>query len=333
MKTSLSFDDVLLVPKKFSGKSRKKIDISTKLKSLELSIPIIAANMPSVCETEMAIAIGELGGLGIIHRMQSVEEQASMVYETSLHDILVGGAIGIGNDWKQRTKRLLKCGANVICLDVAHGHQDEVLRIVSQFKKLYPSTPLIVGNFAVAEGGLEAEEAGGDICKFGVGGGSMCSTRIQTGCGVPTWQSIQDAFECGVDCIIADGGIRNSGDIVKSLAAGANAVMLGSLLAGTYESPGEVIKGTDGKKYKIYRGAASFGAKKEFFGEAEYVEGEETLVPYKGAVSKIIKSLCEGIRSGLSYCGAHDISQLQDTAEFTQITVAGAKESKPHGLL
>ena len=346
MKTALSFDDVLLVPRRFTGDSRKDIDIGTKIGKIRLQIPLIAANMPSVCETDMALTMGQMGGLGIIHRMQPVVNQGDMVFRAKEalricegFDLPVGAAIGIGDDWKERATHLLDSGADIICLDVAHGHSDRVITIIRKFKEEWPDVPLIAGNIATGTAASDLSFAGANVLKVGVGGGSVCTTRIKTGCGVPTLQSVMDCSEYlkqvenyGVT-IIADGGIKNSGDVCKSLAAGADAVMIGSLLAGTDEAPGEVIKGTDGNKYKIYRGAASFGAKKEFFGKAEYVEGEETLVPYRGPAHKVITKLCDGIRSGFSYCGVNSTTSMQYQSEFIQITGAGMKESKPHGLL
>jgi IMP dehydrogenase len=331
---ALSFDDVLLQPQKSSGISRKLVSLETNIGSIFLKIPIIAANMPSVCETDMAVSLGKLGGLGIIHRMQSIESESCMVYEakTKLGGRgYVGAAIGIGEDWLVRANELIKSGVDIICLDVAHGYQDSVCEIHEEFLEKFPECPLIVGNIATAE----AAQAFSDnaILKVGIGGGSVCTTRIKTGCGVPTFQSVIDVASSKKCDIVADGGIKTSGDIVKSIAAGAKVVMLGNLLAGTDEAPGEIIKGIDGNKYKIYRGAASFGAKREFFGQAEYIEGEETLIPYRGPVEKVILKLCEGIRSGLSYCGSVSLNELQEKSRFIRITSAGYKESIAHGLL
>ena len=335
---ALSFDDVLLKPQYFSGTSRSEIDIGFYLKDFYFQIPIIAANMPSVCGADMAIAMARMGGLGIIHRMQSIKDQAADVeFTKSTLNLMEGysppvaAAVGIGEDWKQRVGFLMDARVDILCIDVAHGAQSKVLQVVSEFRKNYPNFPLIAGNIASLNGvsGLNVS-----ALKVGVGGGSVCTTRIKTGCGVPTFQSILDC--CNTEFprfLIADGGMKNSGDIVKALAAGANAVMLGSLLAGTDEAPGEVIKGTDGKKYKIYRGAASYGAKKKFFGKAEYIEGEETLVPYRGSVIDVVSKLCEGIRSGLSYCGSRNLKQLRENAKFVRISPAGYRESKAHGLL
>lgn len=351
---SLSFDDVLLSPKFFNGESRSQIDISTKIDKLELKIPIIAANMPSVCETDMAVKMGEMGGLGIIHRMQSIESQAEMVSEaknkiasSGIDTVNVGAAIGIGSDWEERAKTLIDAGANLICIDVAHGAQKNVLEVSKKFNIAFSNITLMVGNFANPESTVDILPFANSI-KVGVGGGSLCSTRTQTGCGSPTLQSVIDFTRypkhsdkglyppplmlCKDKFLIADGGIKTSGDIVKSLAAGACAVMLGSLLAGTAEAPGDVIKGPDGERYKIYRGSASYAAKKKHFGKADYIEGEETLVSYKGRVEKVVNRLCDGVRSGLSYCGSANLSELKKNAEFIRISQAGFRESKPHGL-
>lgn len=330
--TALSFDDVLLVPKKFDGNSRDKVDISTEIGGLKLDIPIISSNMPGVTGTEMAIAIAEAGGLGILHRMDSEENQINMLVEAKKRTQgLVGCSIGINDGWKETTKAFLDKGADVICIDVAHGHQSSVFNVVGQFKKIY-KVPLIVGNFATVDALEELSLYGDIIYKIGIGGGSVCSTRIQTGCGIPSLQTVLDCANGTRYNCIADGGIKTSGDAVKSLAAGARAVMLGSMLAGTEEAPGEPIKGKDGKLYKIYRGNASYGSKKNYFGKAEYIEGAETLVEYKGPVDKVLKNICQGIKSGLSYCGAMNLEGLRNNAEFVKITSSGYKESVPHGL-
>lgn len=341
MRTVFSFDDVLLVPGLNDIESRSDVDMDTIVAGVDLTLPIIAANMPSVCESEMANAIGAAGGLGIIHRMQGIGSQADQVVKST--HFSVGAAIGIGEDWRERAEILLGSGASIICLDVAHGHQERVQDVALEFLARY-NAPLIIGNIATASAAafFDAEIPEHDQCrvalKVGVGGGSVCTTRIKTGFGMPTLQSVMDVAEAldAADSdisIIADGGIKTSGDIVKALAAGADAVMLGSLLAGTREAPGDVIKDDKtGLKYKVYRGAASYGAKQSHFGEAEYIEGAERLVPYKGSVEKVLTSLEEGIRSGLTYCGVDNLADLREEAEFVHITQAGFKESMPHGI-
>jgi IMP dehydrogenase len=331
---ALSFDDVLLVPKRFDGGSRNNIDISTTIGNLKLEIPIISSNMPGVTGPEMASAMANAGGLGIIHRMDSLENQCKMIRTAKANSNkgAIGASIG-SDDWERTANSLLSSGADIICIDVAHGHQSSIAKTAKEFRWKYSDVPLIVGNFATKQSLDEFWNFGDFIYKIGIGGGSVCSTRIQTGCGIPTLQTVLDcANDTDHECI-ADGGIKTSGDIVKSLAAGAKAVMLGSLLAGTDEAPGEPIKGKDGKLYKIYRGNASYGSKKNYFGKAEYIEGAETLVEYKGPVEKVLKNICQGIKSGLSYCGAMNIKELQTKAEFVKITSSGFKESVPHGLL
>jgi len=342
MKTALSFDDVLLVPGYNDITSRSDVSLATDVAGVHLHLPIIAANMPSVCGYYMADALGAAGGMGIIHRMQPVVDQCNEVASNAMFQ--TGAAIGIGEDWKVRAESLYGAMARIICLDVAHGHQDRVLDVALEFLDTFPAMPLIIGNIATAAAATHFAEEISPLdhlrvaLKVGVGGGSVCTTRIKTGFGVPTLQSVIEVHEAliaaGSDIsIIADGGIKSSGDIVKALAAGADAVMLGSLLAGTKEAPGDIIKDDKtGLKYKVYRGAASYGAKAAHFGEAEYVEGAERLVPYKGRVIKTLNSLSDGIKSGLTYCGVDNLTDLTEDAEFIRITEAGFKESLPHGI-
>jgi IMP dehydrogenase len=273
--------------------------------------------------------------------MQSIESQCKQVLLNATN--YVGAAIGVGDDWKERASSLYESCVNIICLDVAHGHQSKVIDVALEFLDTF-NCSLIIGNIATGyaathfDNEISEKDQHRVALKVGVGGGSLCTTRITTGFGIPTLQSIMDVREVldqsGSEMsIIADGGIRNSGDIVKALAAGADAVMLGSLLAGTRESPGPVIKDDKtGLKYKVYRGAASYGAKKDWFGNSDYVEGAERLVPYKGRVKKTINSLTDGVKSGLTYCGVTSIQDLRDEVEFIRVTEAGIKESLPHGL-
>jgi IMP dehydrogenase len=342
MKLALSFDDVLLVPGYNEVPSRSDVSLHTIVAGLPFHIPIIAANMPSVCEYAMAEVMGYVGGLGIIHRMQSIEAQCLQVNQNVMFN--TGAAIGIGEDWKDRASCLIDNMVNIICLDVAHGHQKKVLDVALEFLDTFDCS-LIIGNIATsyAASHFDKEISEADqhrvALKVGVGGGSVCTTRINTGFGVPTLQSIMDVRKTLDETdsemsIIADGGIRSSGDIVKAIAAGADAVMLGSLLAGTEEAPGPVLKDDKTRlKYKVYRGAASYGAKKDYFDSIEYVEGAERLIPYKGSVEDVIASLTQGIRSGMTYCGVDNLHDLQEEAEFITITVAGLKESMPHGIL
>jgi IMP dehydrogenase len=289
--------------------------------------------MSSVMGREMLLALNELGCMGIMHRFCDVDDQLKAVSGLSIRAASIEGTY---SGW-DRAVSLVKQDIDVLCVDVAHASNQITLDLVTELQVLTKphKTELIIGNFATFPNIIPFCNEGPLIFKFGIGSGSMCSTRIVTGCGIPTLQSIFDI--CAVDFdssqfTIADGGFKNSGDIVKALAAGANAVMIGSLLAGTDEAPGKVIK-SNGALFKIYRGSASFGEKQEGKGKAEYIEGEETLVPYRGSVKDVIKQLHEGIKSGMSYNGSTNISELRENAEFVQISSSGHKESTPHRLL
>jgi IMP dehydrogenase len=348
IRKALAFDDVLLVPQENVLESRKLANLETKLsRNLYLRIPIIAANMPTVCAGRMARALGALGGLGIIHRMQSVEDQVKEVLCATVElpqGTPVGVAVGVGPDSLARAGSCVAAGASVVCIDIAHGHDVRVGALAADLLERFSEITVIAGNLATKEAiqylhnHIPANDVDRVIYKVGIGGGSVCTTRVKTGCGVPTLQSVLDVSfhspEGLKPAVIADGGIRNSGDIVKSLAAGAHAVMLGSLLSGTDETPGEVHSVSLGglEKYKIYRGAASESSKLQFYGNSDYVEGVETRVPYKGAVSEVVGSLVSGIQSGLAYCGVRNLEELRERAQFIEITSAGMRESTPHGV-
>ena len=344
MNTALSFDDVLLVPKLSDIPSRNEVSLRTYIfEDLELDLPILSANMASVSAEEMVLAMADAGGLGVLDRTTIPPHvSAAICKDARANNKLVVASIGATGD---EGDYLLDHHASTLCIDVAHGHHAAVAQTARRLLTKYSAARLIVGNIATAQAAdylyqtiTKGEyDLGGRLAfKIGVGSGSLCSTRIRTGFGVPTFQSVLDIARemegSGVH-LIADGGIKNSGDIVKCLAAGADAVMLGSLLAGTREAPGDIVKDDrTGEKYKVYRGSASFGIKEKHKGSVSYVEGAETLVPYKGSVVPILTSLAEGIRSGLSYNGSRDIFDLQVTHEFTQVTPAGAAESQPHLL-
>ncbi|MHB2025677.1 MAG: IMP dehydrogenase [Elusimicrobiota bacterium] len=474
MKEGFTFNDVLLVPKRSSVASRKQVDPAGRFsRNIVLAAPIVSANMDTVTESQMAIAMARLGGLGIIHRFLTIQEQASQTakvkaaqnvviedpcvifpensiaeaeeimesrgiggllvvdksrtligivtgrdvrFETdktasvgrvmsrdlttaapgiSLDDarkifaakkiekiplvdkkgrlaglitakdlrmkerhpraskdargrLLAGAAIGVVGDYLERAQALLAAGADVLVIDVAHGHADHAIKAVKSVKKKWPRAELVAGNVATYAGAKDLALAGADGVKIGVGPGSLCSTRIVTGCGVPQLSAILDCARLtrrfGVP-IIADGGIRDSGGMAKSLAAGASCVMLGSLLAGTDESPGwTIVRG--GMRYKMYRGMASLGAsisrRKKESAEHEEIdaedvaaltpEGVEATVPYRGPVSDVIDQLLGGLRSGMSYVGARTLSEFRRRAEFVRLTPSSWEESKPHGL-
>jgi len=470
-KEGLTFDDVLLVPKYSDITSRSQTNLSTKLsRNISINIPFVSANMDTVTESSMAMAMARAGGIGIIHRFLSVQEQANEVLKVKrsgsviienpysifsdksvrdaldyaedkeisgllvvdsssklvgiiterdllfadpndhildvmtndvvtakpgvtldeakeiLHkhrieklpivddsgvikglitskDIinnadypnaskdkkgrpLVGAAVGVKGDFLERSESLLESGADVLVVDIAHGHSENALSTVRNIKKAFPDCELIAGNIATAQGAEDLIKAGVDAVKVGVGSGSICITRVITGSGVPQLTAVMDCAKVGKDNdipIISDGGTRTSGDATKALAAGASSVMIGSMLGGTDESPGTVLT-KNGKRFKVYRGmaslAASLGRKSKETGSFsldddlnDYVaEGVESMVPYKGTVTDILKQLTGGVRSGLSYCGAHTIPQIQDNAEFIKMSRAGFAESQPHDV-
>ena len=469
-KEGLTFDDVLLVPAK-SDVLPKEVDLSIQLtETLKLNIPIISAGMDTVTEAEMAIAMARQGGLGIIHKNMSVEEQAEQVdrvkrsengvitdpfYLTPEHQVfdaehlmakyrisgvpivnnetdqklvgiitnrdlrfiedysikieevmtkenlvtapvgttvkdaakvlqkhrieklplvdekgilkglitikdiekiiefpnsakdsqgrlLVGAAVGVTKDTMHRVEALYNANVDVIVVDTAHGHSQGVINTVKEIKATYPNLNLIAGNVATAEAARELFEAGADIVKVGIGPGSICTTRVVAGVGVPQITAIYDcasvARELG-KAIIADGGIKYSGDIVKALAAGGHAVMLGSLLAGTSESPGET-ETFQGRRFKVYRGMGSISAMEKGSSDRYFQEGNKKLVPegiegrvpYKGPVADTIYQMVGGIRSGMGYCGAKDLDYLRENAQFVRMTGAGLRESHPHNI-
>lgn len=469
----LTFDDVLLVPRRSGIKSRKDVSTATRLtKEIRLAIPILSANMDTVTETRMAVALAQQGGIGIVHRFMTVEQQADCVRRVkraenvvvekpftisssatvdqarklmaeaevgglivmddggnlqgivSTRDVLlvkdgnqpvvevmtprdrlvvagtgenleqarqllfdhrieklplvdsqghlaglitaqdivkiqehpdatkdargrlrVGVAIGVRSDDLERAEACVQAGADVLVVDIAHGHSDHTIAMVAELKKRFAQTAVIAGNVATPQGVIDLARAGADAVKIGVGSGSICTTRIVTGFGVPQLTAILDcarpASELGIP-LIADGGIRNSGDLTKALAAGASTVMVGSQLAGTDESPGASII-REGRRYKVVRGMASLSANVERrvleVGQIEETEwgqvvpeGVEAFVPYRGGVADLLHQLVGGLRSGLSYAGATTIEELWEAAEFIRITSAGQKESGVHDV-
>ena len=472
IREGLTFDDVLLIPKRSPIISRSQTNLKTRLsRNISLNIPIISANMDTVTESPMAIALAREGGIGIIHRFMTIQDQVDevlkvkrsesvmieqpytisidstvgyakkimhdfgisglliekdkklagiitkrdLLFETNFENnvssvmskdvvfaelgttiekakyilhknrieklpiidkdkqiiglitskdilkmeefpnaskdkkgrLLVGAAVGVKGDYLERTEALLDAGADVMVVDIAHGHSDNAINCVHLIKKAFKDCELIAGNIATGHGTEDLIRAGVDAVKVGVGSGSICITRVITGSGVPQLTAILDSVKIAKEYdipVISDGGIRNSGDLTKALAAGSSSVMVGSLLGGTDESPGKTLV-KNGKKYKIYRGMASFyaslGRKYREEGQQiiesedlnDYVpEGVEAMVSYKGSVVEIIRQLVGGLRSGLSYCGAKTINEMQQNAEFVRITTAGYIESQPHDV-
>ncbi len=333
---TLTYDDVLLAPKYSEIRSRKEIDISNKLDdNITLRLPIIASPMDTVSGFEMASVLSKLGALSIIHRYATAEGQCRIVSDLkSETGAVVGAAIGTDKEALMRARCLAKVGVDVICIDVAHGHHIAVKEALRALKSdsCFDGIHIMAGNVATPSAVQALSDWGADSIRIGIGGGSICSTRIQTGHGVPTLQSVMDCAEVadanGVK-IIADGGIRNSGDIVKSYAAGADFVMIGSMLAGTTEAPGRIITMGD-RKYKEYRGMASAEAQLEWRGRTASLEGVSSMIPYKGPVLPILEQIENGIRSGFSYSGARTFSEFQSLAEMIQQTSAGQLESSTH---
>ena len=463
----LTFDDVLLVPRR-SSVLPKEVDCSTNLtKNITLNIPVMSAAMDTVTESEMAIALARQGGIGVIHKNLSIEDQALMVdkvkryesgmirnpitldeqktvrdakqlmeqysigglpvlskgklvgiitkrdirFESDLNTLVknrmtsknlitvdsdtsnedakkilqkhrierllvvdkknnldglitvkdltkkeefpfstkdkngrlrVAAAISVREDWQERIKALVNVGVDAIVVDTAHGHSEFVLKLVKEVKKEFPNLDLIAGNVATPEATEDLIKAGADCVKIGIGAGSSCTTRIIAGVGVPQLSAVMDCAQVGIKNkipIIADGGIRYSGDIAKSLAAGANVVMLGGMLAGMDESPGETIV-YEGRRYKSYRGMGSLAAMKEGGGERYFQqekdelklvpEGIEGMVPFRGPVNNTIFQLIGGLKSSMGYCGAKDLKSLYENKKFIEISSAGVKESHPH---
>jgi IMP dehydrogenase len=333
MQQALSYDDVLLLPQYSDIRSRSEIDISTDLdKGLNLQLPIISSPMDTVSESNMATAMSKHGGVSVIHRYNTIETQAGLVSTAKNSGTMVGAAIGTTDDYLNRAVTLQTVGVDFICLDVAHGHHilmKEALRTLR--KKLGDEFHIMAGNVATLAGLNDLADWGADSVRCNIGGGSICSTRVQTGHGIPGLQTI---FECAKTDrnvkIIADGGIRTSGDIVKALAAGADAVMVGSLLAGMDESPGKVFEEKDGSRWKIYRGMASKEAQINWRGRYSSFEGVSSRVPYRGPVSNILQDLEKGIRSGFSYSGSRSLPELQAKAKFIVQTSSGISESSAH---
>jgi IMP dehydrogenase len=332
---ALCFDDVLIKPQYSNISSRKEISTKTNLGSgLVLKVPLISSPMDTVTERSMATKMAVFGGIGIIHRYNSEVVQAEIVKHAVKEGAAnVGIAVGVGDDAVSRAKRCVIAGANLICVDVAHGHHELVEYTLKILRNTFGTTlHIMAGNVATPEAHEALSAWGADSVRVGIGGGSICSTRIQTGHGMPTLQSIFDcAHHGGTAAIIADGGIRNSGDIVKCLAAGADAVMLGSLLAGTIEAPGELTR-KNGESIKVYRGMASKDAQIDWRGHYSSDEGVTSYVKSQGPVEGVITGLVRGIRSGLSYSGCRTIPELHQRSKFVQQTPLGNVESGTHIL-
>jgi IMP dehydrogenase len=356
--TALTYDDIQLVPAYSEIKSRQNIKLHTLLSErYGLLNPIVASPMDTVCGFEMAYKMAELGGVGCIHRFMSIEEQANIVkrLQTAIHhdtivepwiaeawgvmyddwhaeikQVPIMAAIGVQTEDRVRAKELVKVGANVLLIDVAHGHHQNVLDMIHWCKENLPEhVDIIAGNIATAEAAEHLQTYGANGLRVGIGGGSLCTTRIKTGFGVPNVTSLEDIANVSNVPIMADGGIRTSGDMAKALAIGADTIMIGSLIAGTDEAPGQILETPKGL-YKRYRGSASLETKVTHGQQARNVEGESTTIPYKGGVKYIITGLLDGVKSALSYAGADELSKF--SPDYVVVTNAGQNEAKPHLL-
>ncbi|MGI5888208.1 MAG: IMP dehydrogenase [Oscillospiraceae bacterium] len=352
----LSFDDVLLIPQK-SSVLPNEVDLRTHLaRDIYLNIPFVSAGMDTVTEWEFAAAIAREGGLGFIHKSMSIEDQAAQIsraksasYEgfprACLDDsgrLRVGAAVGATKDVIERTSALVAAGVDIIAIDTAHGHSQNVINTVRKVREAFPDLAIVAGNICMPGAVDELADAGADCVKVGMGPGAICTTRIVAGIGNPQITAVmmcsEEAEKKGVT-VIADGGIKYSGDIVKAIAAGANAVMMGGMFAGCDECPGDVIE-KNGKKFKTYRGMGSTDAMKvsggdRYFqsGTKKFVpEGISGLVPYKGKLSDVVYQMLGGLRSGMGYCGTATIDDLRRDGRFVKISAAGLRESHPHDM-
>jgi len=361
--TSLTFDDVLLRPG-YAGFDRSTITLRTKLtRRIQLDAPFVSAPMDTVTESELAIALAALGGIGIIHRNLSIDNQVSEVKKVKESGCKVGAAVGSSAGYEDRVKALVDAGVDVLLVDSAHGYAVKVIETVKYIKKNY-DIDVIAGSIATREGAQALVDAGADGLRVGMGPGAICTTRIVSGMGVPQLSALLEVAEVAHAAdvpMIADGGIINSGDVVKALAAGASTIMMGRMFAACIEAPGEVVKlkadqvpsrfqdildGSDDYTFKTYRGMGSVGAMKQgievssedefhgksYQGDVLVAEGVEGLVPTSGTVKQLLDQMIGGINSGMYYVGTEDIAALWSQAQFMQITQASLSESHPHDL-
>ncbi len=345
IKEALTFDDVLLEPK-YSNVLPSEVNLDQKLSNnLILRLPFLSAAMDTVTESKMAITMAKLGGIGVIHRNLNIAQQVKEVEKVKDKNLIVGAAVGTNKESLVRVKKLLEKNIDLLVIDTAHGHSKKVLNMIEKIKKISGKTPLCVGNIATGKAAKQLYNAGADILKVGIGPGSICTTRMVAGIGVPQITAIfnvKKAVSRKNIKIISDGGIKFSGDLIKALAAGADAIMMGSIFAGTDESPGKKFKFKN-KYYKIYRGMGSIGAmssgsadryfqKKQKDSSKFVPEGVESRVSYKGSMKKIIYQLQGGLRSSMGYIGARKIINIQKNTKFVKITKAGFYESRVHSV-
>lgn len=357
-KDALTFDDVLLVPQ-YSEITPDMADVSTKLtNTFKMNVPFLSAAMDTVSEHKLVTALALAGGLGVIHKNMSIADQAKEVEMVKNYEfdneknkrvlidkkgrLCVGAAIGVTADMMDRVHALMDAGVDVFVLDSAHGDSKNIINAIKNLRLEYPSMELIAGNVATYEGALDLMKAGASAVKVGMGPGSICTTRIIAGIGVPQLQAVMDCARASKEMnvpIIADGGIKYSGDVVKALAAGANTVMLGGLFATCEEAPGDIYE-SNGKKYRTYRGMGSIeamakGSTDRYFqtGHKKFVaEGVQGIVEVKTTVEELVFQLVGGLKAGMGYCGSKDIPTLQGKGTFIKITNNALLESHPHDI-
>lgn len=360
IKEAYTFDDLLLVPA-MSQVVPAEVELKTILtEKITLNIPLVSAAMDTVTESEMAIMLAKLGGMGFVHKNMPIEDQAEMIAkvkaaviedefkEASVDQdgkLVVGAAVGVGQASLDRVSALVAAGVDIVAVDSAHGHSQGVLDTVKLIRKEFPELDIVGGNVVTAQAATDLIYAGANVIKVGVGPGSICTTRVVSGVGVPQLTAVNDVYQVAKQYnvgVIADGGIKLSGDIAKALAAGADCVMLGGLLAGSEETPGEVIE-VFGKKVKAYVGMGSLSAMKRgssdryFQGGVSELnklvpEGIEATVPYKGSIRDVVYQMMGGVRSGMGYCGCASIEDMHSKAQFVKITGNGLTESHPHDV-
>lgn len=359
----LTFDDVLLVPN-YSEVTPDVVNISSFLTpSIRLNVPFISSPMDTITEALMAIEMAKNGAVGVVHKNMSIDRQKNEIelvksvnvsiseYPLASRNIkdklIVGGAIGVGSDSLTRAGALLSAGADFLVVDSAHGHSLNVLNTVTKVKTSWPSCQLIAGNVVTYEGAKAILEAGADTVKVGIGAGSICTTRIVAGVGVPQLTAVQNCVRAARQmkrCLISDGGLKFSGDVVKALAVGADTVMCGSMFAGCDECPGEVVVLTDGRKCKSYRGMGSqeamqAGSADRYFQKGAQIQGRKLVpegvagrVSCKGGVGDVLYQLAGGLRAGMGYLGAATVTELPRRAQFVKISNAGLRESHVHDV-
>jgi IMP dehydrogenase len=335
VRTGLSYGDALLIPQRSPVDSRADVDLATTLApGLSLDRPVLSAAMDTVTGPDLAVALHEAGGLGVLHRFATVAEQAAWVREARDRGARVAAAVGIAEDSLARTEALVAAGVDAVVVDVAHGHMEACLDAVAAIRDEFDPT-LVAGNVATPAGVADLAAAGADCVKVGIGPGSHCTTRRVAGAGVPQLTAVSDCADAARDhgvTTVADGGIRSSGDAAKALVAGADAVMLGSLFAGTAEAPGPVVE-VGGERYKRSRGMATTAAaeaRSDKDGDVGADEGVEALTPYKGPLAGLVDEFAAGVRSGLSYCGAHTLAEARDRGAFVRVAQSARDREGAH---